>query len=65
MAKYGIDSEGYIYTGDCSMVTGDNLALVGCVWTTLKLNSYPECQPYLHTNSVGGNTSITVLACSR
>ncbi len=29
MAKYGIDSEGFIYTGDCSMVTGDNLALMG------------------------------------
>jgi len=29
MAKYGIDSEGYIYTGDCSMVTGENLALMG------------------------------------
>jgi len=29
MAKYGIDSEGYIYTGDCSMVTGDNLVFMG------------------------------------
>nr|MBU1328843.1 IS1634 family transposase [Candidatus Omnitrophota bacterium] len=29
MAKYEIDSEGYIYTGDCSMVTGDNLAFMG------------------------------------
>jgi len=31
MAKYGIDSEGYIYTGDCSIVTGGNLALMGCL----------------------------------
>ena len=29
MAKYEIDSESYIYTGDCCMVTGDNLALMG------------------------------------
>ena len=29
MAKYGIDSDGYIYTGDCSMVTEANLALMG------------------------------------
>lgn len=29
MAAYGVDSEGFIYTGDSSLVTGDNLALVG------------------------------------
>ena len=29
MAKYEIDDKGYIYTGDCSMVTGDNLAFMG------------------------------------
>ncbi len=29
MAKYGIEANGYIYTGDCSMVTGDNLAITG------------------------------------
>lgn len=29
MAKYGIEGNGYIYTGDCCMVTGDNLAITG------------------------------------
>lgn len=31
MAGCGIDSEGYIFTGDCSLVTGDNLAFMGGV----------------------------------
>jgi len=29
MAKYGIEANGYIYTGDCCMVTGGNLAITG------------------------------------
>ena len=29
MAGYGIDSEGFIYTGDCSMVTEPNLVFMG------------------------------------
>ena len=29
MAKYGIEDNGYIYTGDCCMVTGGNLAITG------------------------------------
>lgn len=29
MAEYGIDEREYIYTGDCSMVTGDNLVFMG------------------------------------
>jgi len=29
MADYGIDSEGFIYTGDCVMVTEPNLAFMG------------------------------------
>ena len=29
MADYGIDSEGFIYTGDCSMITQANLAFMG------------------------------------
>ncbi len=29
MAKYGIEAKGYIYTGDCCMVTGGNLAITG------------------------------------
>ena len=29
MAGYGIDSQGFIYTGDCSMVTEPNLAYMG------------------------------------
>ena len=40
MAAYGVDSEGFIYTGDSSLVTGDNLALVGGVYVNLKLPHY-------------------------
>jgi transposase len=29
MTKYGIKDNGYIYTGDCCMVTGGNLAITG------------------------------------
>jgi len=29
MADYGIDSQGFIYTGDCSMVTEENLVYMG------------------------------------